>query len=71
MPMPELILVGLANSRLIAAGRALGLVTASECFVDRRYTDDGLLVPRSHADALISDETEALSQALAMVLESA
>ncbi len=65
----RLILVGLANSRLIAAGRALGLATASEGFVDRRYTDDGLLVPRSQADALISDETEALSQALAMVLE--
>jgi 5-oxoprolinase (ATP-hydrolysing) subunit A len=65
----KLILVGLANSRLIAAGKALGLATASEGFVDRRYTDDGLLIPRSHADALISDETEALSQALAMVLE--
>ena len=65
----RLILVGLANSRLIAAGRALGLATASEGFADRRYTDDGLLVPRSKADALISDETEALSQALAMVLE--
>jgi UPF0271 protein len=65
----KLILVGLANSRLIEAGRALGLATVSEGFVDRRYSDEGLLVPRSHADALISDETEALSQALAMVLE--
>lgn len=65
----SLVLVGLANSRLIEAGRALGLATASEGFVDRRYTDDGLLVPRSEPDALISDESEAIAQAVAMVIE--
>lgn len=65
----NLILVGLANSRLIDAGRSLGLTTVSEGFVDRRYTDEGLLVPRSEPDALISDESEAIAQAVAMVLE--
>lgn len=64
-----LILVGLANSRLIEAGHALGLRTAAEGFADRRYTDAGLLVPRSQADALISDESEAIAQALEMTLE--
>jgi UPF0271 protein len=64
-----LILVGLANSRLIEAGHALGLTTASEGFADRRYTDAGFLVPRSQADALISDESEAIVQALEMTLE--
>jgi UPF0271 protein len=64
-----LILVGLANSRLLEAGRALGLRTAAEGFTDRRYTEHGLLVPRSQADALISDESEAMAQALAMALE--
>lgn len=64
-----LILVGLANSRLLEAGRALGLRTAAEGFTDRRYTEHGLLVPRSQADALISDESEAMAQALAMVLD--
>jgi UPF0271 protein len=64
-----LILVGLANSCLIEAGHALGLTTASEGFADRRYTDAGFLVPRSQADALISDEHEAIVQALEMTLE--
>jgi len=65
----ELILVGLANSRLIEAGHALGLTTASEGFADRRYTDAGLLVARSQADALIDDASEAITQALEMTLE--
>jgi UPF0271 protein len=65
----ELVLVGLANSYLIDAGQALGLRTAAEGFIDRRYTEQGLLVPRSQPDALIEDDAEAMAQALAIVLE--
>lgn len=64
-----LVLVGLANSYLLDAGQALGLRTAAEGFIDRRYTEQGLLVPRSQPGALIEDDAEAMAQALAMVLE--
>ena len=62
-----LVLVGLAGSALIDAGKALGLTTWAEGFADRRYTDNGLLLPRSHAAALITDTDEAIAQTLAMV----
>ena len=62
-----LTLVGLAGSKLIDAGLGLGLNTHAEGFADRRYTDNGLLLPRSHAAALITDTDEAIAQALAMV----
>ena len=67
---PALALVGLANSVLPGAARALGLRALAEGFADRRYTASGLLAPRGCADALIEDADEAEAQALAMVRES-
>lgn len=64
-----LLLVGLANSQLIEAGRAMGLGTLAEGFADRRYVAGGLLAPRSRNDALIRDEEEAVQQVLQMVGE--
>ena len=53
---PEpLILVGLSGGRLIAAGQALGLVTASEIFADRAYLADGTLAPRSAPNSVLYD----------------
>lgn len=66
----SLCLVGLANSQLIRSGNAAGLRTLAEGFVDRRYTDDGLLVPRSQANALIETASEAIGQATQMILQS-
>lgn len=65
----NLLLVGLANSQLIRAGQALGLRTLAEGFADRRYTDAGLLVPRTQAHALVESEQEAMEQAVEMVLK--
>jgi UPF0271 protein len=49
----RLILVGLAGSELLAAGRAYGLRVAAEAFADRGYRSDGSLVPRGQpGDAL-------------------
>jgi UPF0271 protein len=62
-----LVLVGLYGSKLIDAGSTLGLTTWAEGFADRRYTDNGLLLPRSHAAALITETDDAIAQALAMV----
>ncbi|MBS0968430.1 LamB/YcsF family protein [Chimaeribacter arupi] len=60
-------LVGLAGSELIRAGQRLGLQTRQEVFADRRYQDDGTLVPRSEPDALIESDEQALAQTLHMV----
>jgi 5-oxoprolinase (ATP-hydrolysing) subunit A len=65
-----LCLVGLANSQLIRSGNAIGLRTLAEGFADRRYTDDGLLVPRTQDNALVKTEQEAIDQAIGMVLKS-
>lgn len=64
---PRLILVGLAGSALVRAGRLGGLAVAEEAFVDRTYQPDGSLTPRERADALITDEAVALAQALTLV----
>jgi 5-oxoprolinase (ATP-hydrolysing) subunit A len=61
-------LVGPAGSELLRAGSELGLATLAEGFADRRYTAQGLLVPRSQHNALITDEAEAERQLLDMVL---
>lgn len=66
---PQAVLYGLAGSELIKAGERLGLATASEVFADRTYQQDGTLTPRSAADALITDQADALLQVLRMVKE--
>lgn len=64
---PALILVGLAGSELIRAGKHYGLTTRQEVFADRGYQADGSLVPRSQPGALIEDEEQSLAQTLEMV----
>ncbi len=64
----KLKLVGLAGSALIAAGQRRGLTVRQEVFADRRYLDNGQLVPRSHPDALIKELDQAVAQVLNMVL---
>jgi UPF0271 protein len=64
---PRLVLVGLAGSRLIEAGRECGLSTISEVFADRTYRADGSLTPRREAGALIDDPVRAVEQVLAML----
>lgn len=66
---PRLVLFGLAGSHLLSAGRAAGLVVASEVFADRTYQDDGSLTPRSRPDALIENGVRATAQALRMIRE--
>jgi UPF0271 protein len=59
-----LVLVGLAGSELVRAGAAAGLATAAEAFADRRYRQDGTLVPRREPGAMIGDAAEAVGQVL-------
>ena len=66
---PQLVLFGLSGSQLIAAGKQVGLATASEVFADRTYQPDGTLTPRTEPDALITDVSQAVAQVLRMVKE--
>ena len=60
----DLILVGLAGSKLIHAGKDRGLDVAAEAFADRRYLPNGMLVPRSRPGAVLNDPEEAAAQAI-------
>lgn len=64
---PALILVGLANSQSLISAKAKGLQIVAEGFADRRYTDEGLLVPRLQKEAMIENSEEAIAQVLAMI----
>lgn len=61
-----LALVALAGSPLAGWARMAGLVVLEEAFADRRYMQDGQLVPRSTPGAVIEESEEAVSQALAI-----
>ena len=63
---PTLILMGLAGSALVEAGRAAGLRVQREGFCDRRYRADGSLTPRSEAGAVIEDIDDAVAQAVSI-----
>ncbi|MFL5369694.1 MAG: 5-oxoprolinase subunit PxpA [Myxococcales bacterium] len=60
----DLVVVGLAGSRLIDAAIASGLPTAREAFADRRYLADGSLMPRKEKGSVLTDPDEAAEQAL-------
>jgi UPF0271 protein len=62
-----LILFALAGSELVSAGRACGLLVASEVFADRTYQSDGSLTPRGRPGALIDDEETSVAQVLRLV----
>ena len=65
----DVILLGLAGSQMLEAGRQTGLRVASEVFADRAYQADGSLVPRSRPGAVIHDPEEAISRTVRMVTQ--
>ena len=60
----DLILVGLAGSRSLEAGRELGLRVAAEGFPDRGYNADGSLMSRLLPGALLESPEEVASHAI-------
>ncbi|MFP5019373.1 LamB/YcsF family protein [Pseudonocardia phyllosphaerae] len=66
---PELPVLGLPGSELLAAAEAAGLRAVPEFFVDRGYTAEGALVPRREPGALLDDAGEA-AQRLVRMLET-
>lgn len=63
------ILLGLAGSKMLEAGRKAGLRVASEVFADRAYQADGSLVPRKQSGSVIHDPDEAICRTVRMVTE--
>jgi UPF0271 protein len=63
----DVVMMGLAGSRMLEVFRAAGFTVAAEAFVDRRYEANGTLRSRKLSDALIEDPAEAAQQALRIV----
>ncbi|MGJ3699456.1 LamB/YcsF family protein [Variovorax sp. AFSI2.2] len=68
---PELIFVANACSEMVTAGHAAGLRVAEEAYVDRTYSDTGLMTSRTEEDAIIKDAEVAVRQVLSFVEEQA
>ena len=68
---PALLLYGLADSELTAAGEAAGLRVACEAFAERAYEADGRLAPRGTPGAVIEGFDDALAQVRGMLREGA
>jgi len=67
---PGLVLVGLAGSALLEAGRMAGLGVRSEGFADRAYEADGSLRDRRKEGAIL-DPAAAAAQAVAIARDGA
>ena len=61
--------VGPSGSELLSAARAAGLGIAAEVFADRAYADDGRLLPRGRAGAMIDDPEAAAERLVRIVRE--
>lgn len=66
----RLIFYGLSQSVMIEEAKKLSLNTANEVFADRTYQSDGSLTPRTQPNALITDESQALQQAVRLAKEN-
>lgn len=63
----NLILIGLSNSKLIEAGKRLGLKTACEVFADRMYDENGFLVSRKIPGSVIDNVDLLIERAINIV----
>lgn len=63
----ELFMVCLAHSPMVEAARMAGTRYVEEAFADRAYTNEGTLVPRRQAGAVIHDPGAVAERALALV----
>lgn len=64
---PELILVGLAKSKLVEASKKHGIKYAIEAFADRAYLSDGSLAPRTIKGSVITNINEIIERAIKMI----
>ena len=64
---PELRLLGLPASEMSRAAEEASVRYANEAFVDRAYTSDGRLAPRSEPNSVIHDAKVAVERAMTLV----
>lgn len=64
---PDLMLYAPPAGALAAAARAVGLTMCAEGFADRRYLENGSLMPRAEPGAVISNVEEAVAQAVEII----
>lgn len=67
----ELIFVANALSEMVVAGHAAGLKVAEEAYVDRTYSDTGLMTSRTLDNAMIHDAEVAARQVVSFIEEQA
>lgn len=65
----RLLLYGLSGSLSLKMAEEMGLGTVAEVFADRRYQPDGSLVPRTEDNAVLTDTTVIVKQALSLAME--
>lgn len=63
---PNLALMALANSPIVALAQQQGITVIAEAFADRRYLSDGQLSPRSQAGSTIDKVSDVVQQAKAI-----
>lgn len=66
---PEVPLLCQVGTETWQQAQEAGIRTVAEAFVDRAYTTEGLLVPRSQPHAILSDPHTAAARAVDMVLK--
>ena len=64
---PKLVLLGLSNSQMEKAAKAVGIPFKREVFADRAYEEDGSLVARSKPGSMIEDEELAIKRIIGMI----
>lgn len=65
----SLIFLAPAGSEMAKAGHKIGLPMAEEVFADRNYDDNGNLVPRGSANAMVHDSDEAAQNVMRMITQ--
>ncbi|MEU6227876.1 5-oxoprolinase subunit PxpA [Streptomyces sp. NPDC047042] len=58
--------LGLPGSRLLELAGAAGLPAVPEAFADRAYTEEGTLVPRGRAGALVTDPDAVVARSVTL-----
>ena len=68
---PKLIVYALAGGTVARAARAVGVKVWEEAFIDRNYREDGLLVPRTEPDALLTQRRDLIARMRLLMERSA
>ncbi|MGW0735986.1 LamB/YcsF family protein [Streptomyces sp. NPDC002851] len=58
--------LGLPGSRLLGLAEKAGLPVVTEAFADRAYTDEGTLVPRARAGAVVTDPEAVVARSVGL-----